>query len=90
MGHQEVVLDLVAAGADSDNKDSAGFTPLCEARAFGRREMEDFLLEKGADADVLENLKFESVEDDKGNKSMTIIIPRPDRFVVTHTHLYQF
>jgi hypothetical protein len=54
-GHDDIVTDLLAAGADINATDAAGWTPLHHAVREGDAQVIRLLLEAGADPQVVDN-----------------------------------
>ena len=63
-GHTDIVKLLIENGADVNEKNALGWTPLGSAAYFGYTDVVKLLIEKGADIDVsLARLeKFDSEE----------------------------
>lgn len=54
-GNNEAVRQLIEAGADLDQKDAYGSTPLIIAATFGKPEAADLLIAAGADLEITNN-----------------------------------
>ena len=54
-GHTEIVKFLIEKGADIEDKNNNGYTPLIWTSSYGYTEIIKFLVEKGADIEAKNN-----------------------------------